>query len=72
MSAPAEHRSALEAGRRSGQVVCSRITQSNLDISADDDRFAPAAPFVAALAGVMGASLTAQALMGEDMVSRLH
>ena len=71
-NAPLKHRPALEVARESGQVICSTITQSNLDAAADDDKFAPAAPFVAGLAGAMGSSMTVQLLMGRDLVSGLH
>jgi hypothetical protein len=71
-SAPEAHKPALAAALLSGQVICGRITQSNLDASADDEGFAPAAPFVAGLAGAMGSSLTLQLLMGEELVTGFH
>lgn len=71
-SAPSRFRTSLEQARRADQLICSRITQANLEAVGDDDGFAPAAPFVAGVAGAMGASLTVQVLMRRPPESGWH
>jgi molybdopterin/thiamine biosynthesis adenylyltransferase len=71
--APSRHKASLEAARRDGQLICGRIGQVNSDGAEDEDEsFTPAAPFVAGLAGVMGASLTLQAVIGTELSSGWH
>jgi hypothetical protein len=62
--APPEHREALEGARRSGRLVCGRITDHNLYEEGYAAEFAPAVPFVSAFSGMVGAAETVKALMG--------
>lgn len=63
-SAPPEYRSALEAARRDGRLICGRVTDHNLLEEAYTDDFAPAVPFVSAFSGIDGAASTMRVLMG--------
>lgn len=63
-AAPPEHRTDLEAGRASGQLICGRITDQNLATDDSGGAFAPAVPFVTGLAGVMGGAETVRWGMG--------
>jgi molybdopterin/thiamine biosynthesis adenylyltransferase len=71
-AAPPELREELEAARRRGQLLCGRITERNLFGEEASDDFAPAAPFVSALAGTIGAAETMKILMGLGSRSGLH
>lgn len=71
-AAPPEFRDQLEAARRRGQLVCGRITERNLFGEEASTDFAPAAPFVSALAGTIGAAETTKILMGLGSRSGLH
>lgn len=72
-TAPSGYRASLESARQDGQLICGRITQANSEgVDRQDDSFTPAAPFVASLAGVMGASLTLQTSMGVELISGWH
>jgi len=63
-AAPPEFRSALDAARQRGQLLCGRVTEHHLHEEGYSDDFAPAVPFVSALSGVAGAAATVRALMG--------
>lgn len=71
-AAPARHRASLRDARKRGQLICGRITEANLNLEDAGDDFAPAAPFVAGLAGAMGAAMTVHALMGLPPESGRH
>jgi hypothetical protein len=71
-AAPEEYRETLEAARRSGVLICGRITRANREDDKTDGSFAPAAPFVAGLSGAMGASLTVQVLIETAPASGFH
>jgi molybdopterin/thiamine biosynthesis adenylyltransferase len=72
VGAPKAHQATLEAARCHGELICGRISKAHSSSTEENDDFAPAAPFVAGLAGVMGASLTLQSLVGADLLSGLH
>lgn len=71
-AAPPELRGQLESARLRGQLLCGRITECNLFVEEASDDFAPAAPFVSALAGTIGAAETIKILMGVGSGSGLH
>jgi hypothetical protein len=71
-AAPAGKRPTLEADRRQGQLVCGRITDHNLHGEEYAPDFAPAAPFVTAFSGVVGAAETMKYLMSVQGRPGLH
>jgi hypothetical protein len=71
-AAPPGMREKLDAARRRGQLLCGRITERNLTGEEATEDFAPAAPFVSALAGTIGAAETMKLLLGLNSISGLH
>jgi hypothetical protein len=66
-AAPPEHRGKLETARRTGRLVCGRVTEYNLSEEGYSTAFHPAVPFVSALSGIAGAAETMKALMGASV-----
>lgn len=71
-AAPPEMRDELEDAYRRAQLLCGRITERNLFGEEATDDFAPAAPFVSALAGTIGAAETMKSLLGLGSRSGFH
>jgi hypothetical protein len=70
--APPEHQARLQAAADSGQLVCGYINQASLTETSADEDFAPAAPFVSALAGARAAAITAALLTGHHVPGGLR
>ena len=70
--APVQKRAALERARRRGELVCGRINKHNLRSDSHRADFAPAAPFVSCLSGVIGAAETVKCLLGRQYPLSLH
>ena len=71
-AAPAGLRFELERARLNQELICGRITAYNLGRPDDQAEFAPAAPFIAGLAGAVGAAETLRALLGDRSDRTLH
>ena len=70
--APVLKRADLDRDRQRGELLCSRITRHNLRSDAHQSDFAPAAPFVSCLTGVMAAAETVKWLLGRQYPLSLH
>jgi len=70
-AAPAGLRSELERARLNQELICGRITAYNLGRAGDHAEFAPAAPFIAGLAGAVAAAETLKVLL-DDRSDQTH